>query len=246
MERNSERKVALITGSSQRIGAGIVRSLHQEGMDVAIHFNNSESPAKQLRRQLNNQRPDSAEIFQADLQDPGAAEKLAPSVVNHFGRLDVLVNNASILDFEDGRALAQNRYQDMIGIHIGAPYYLTWSAANALRETKGCVINIVDIYAQHPKNTLVLYSATKAALESLTKSFAMEFAPDIRVNAIAPGAILWPDQPTGTDSILENTPLGRLGTVDEIADAVRFLVFDATFTTGQTITIDGGRSVTPI
>lgn len=241
---NSNRKVALVTGSSQRIGAAIVRSLHANGMDVAIHYNNSESKANQLQRELNDLRAGSATTFHADFSDLATVTSFGNGVVNHFGRLDVLINNASIFDLESDAALSMEGYQNLVDIHIGTPYFLTLAVAEALKETNGCVINITDIYAQRPNASLALYSASKAALESMTKSFALEFAPRVRVNAIAPGAILWPNDDTESESILEKTPLGRLGRVEEIANAVNYLVFNATFTTGQVLTIDGGRTVT--
>ncbi len=239
----SERKVALITGGSRRIGAAIVRRLHSNGMDVAIHYRKSESYANLLRDELNGQRSNSAKTFPADLSDLPAIESFADRVITQFGRLDALVNNASIIDPESDTVLSTNQYQALLDIHIGAPYYLTSAVAPALKESKGCVVNIVDIYAQRPKNSMAIYSASKAGLESLTKSFALEMAPKVRVNAIAPGAILWLENAPPEESILSNTPLGRLGTVDEIADAVRYLVFDATFTTGQVLTVDGGRTI---
>ncbi len=239
----SERKVALVTGGGRRIGAAIVHRLHSNGMDVAIHYRKSESHANQLRDELNAKRSDSAKTFPADLSDLPAIESFADRVITQFGRLDVLVNNASLIDFEFDAVLSMNQYHALLDVHIGAPYYLTSAVAPALEESRGCVINITDIYAQRPKNSMALYSASKAGLESLTKSFALEMAPNVRVNAIAPGAILWLENASPEESILNNTPLGRLGTVDEIADAVRYLVFDATFTTGQVLTVDGGRTI---
>lgn len=239
----SERKVALVTGGSRRIGAAVVRCLHANGMDVAIHYRNSESHAKRLQDELNERRSDSAKTFLADFSDLTGIENFANRVVARFGRLDVLVNNASIIDSEPDTVLSTNQYQALLDVHIGAPYYLTSAVAPALEESKGCVVNITDIYAQRPKKSMALYSASKAGLESLTKSFALEMAPNVRVNAIAPGAILWLENSTPERSILNNTPLGRLGTVDEIAAAVTYLVFDATFTTGQVVTVDGGRMI---
>ncbi|MDE0309783.1 MAG: pteridine reductase [Acidiferrobacterales bacterium] len=239
----SERKVALVTGGSRRIGAAIVRRLHSRGMDIAIHYHRSGSQADQLCDELNGQRPDSACTFRADLSDLGAIQGFANRVIQQFGRLDVLVNNASVIDCESNAALSTNQYRALLDIHVGAPYYLTSAVAPALKESTGCIVNITDIYAQRPKTSMALYSASKAGLESLTKSFALELAPDVRVNAIAPGAILWLKNAAPEESILDNTPLGRLGTVDEIADAVSYLVFEATFTTGQVVTVDGGRLV---
>ena len=239
----SKRKVALVTGGSRRIGAVIVRRLHSNGMNVAIHYRKSELHARLLRDELNEQRPDSAKMFPADFNDLTKIERFANRVITQFGRLDVLVNNASKFESESDTALTTDQYQALLDVHIGAPYYLTLAVAPALKESKGCIVNITDIYAQRSKNSLALYSASKAGLESLTKSFALEMAPDVRVNAIAPGAILWPENAPPEESILNNTPLGRLGTVDEIADAVRYLVLDATFTTGQVVTVDGGRII---
>lgn len=240
---NSDRKVALVTGSSQRIGAAAVRRLHAKGMDIAIHYNTSMVKADALQRELDDLRSGSATTFQADFNEMESVGGLGKAVVDHFGRLDVLINNASIFNIESDKALPVEGYRNLIDIHIGTPYYLTMAVAGALNETRGCVINITDIYAQRPCNHQALYSASKAALESITKSFALQLAPEVRVNAIAPGAILWPENAKDSESILDNTPLGRLGKVEEIANAVNYLVFDATFTTGQILTIDGGRTI---
>ena len=240
---SSKTKVALVTGSSQRIGAQIVRNLHKNGMDVAIHYRNSEEQATHLKNELNQIRPASAMAFSADFNHLDEVEILAEQVIEHFGRLDALVNNASILEYESNTSMGKEQYQALVNLHIGAPYYLTRAVANSLKESRGCVVNIVDIYAQRPPTSLALYSATKAGLVSMTKSFALDLAPEVRVNAVAPGAIQLPNDSANWDLILERTPLERLGSADEIAEAVKYLIFDATFTTGHVLTVDGGRAI---
>ena len=239
----TSEKVALVTGSGQRIGAAIVQGLHSRGMKVAIHYRNSKSEALSLQQKLNKIRPNSTTIFQADLLDKKSIFQLGERVVNELGRLDALVNNASLFRSETDKLSSIENFEELAGIHVLAPYTLTLSVLPELRKSKGCVVNVTDIYAQRPKKHFALYSATKAALESLTKSMALEFAPDVRVNAVAPGAILWQKEGPVEKDILGRTPLKRLGNIDDIAKAIEYLVLDATFTTGQILTIDGGRSI---
>ena len=239
----TSEKVALVTGSGQRIGAAIVQGLHSRGMKVAIHYRNSRIDALSLQHKLNEVRPNSATVFQADLLDKKSTSKLGERVVNELGRLDALVNNASLFRSETNILSSVENFEELAGIHVLAPYILTLSVLPELRKSKGCVVNVTDIYAQRPKKHLALYSATKAALESLTKSMALEFAPDVRVNAVAPGAILWPKDEPAEKDIIGRTPLKRLGNIDDVAKAIEYLVFDATFTTGQILTIDGGRTI---
>lgn len=238
-------KVALITGGSRRIGAAIVRGLHSRGLNVAIHYRESKEDAKRLSSQLNQIRPNSAAIFgSVDLLDFDACSHLAENTFAHFSRLDVLVNNASIFEPTQISETSLEEIQRISAVNVYAPYSLMQSAAPMLKITNGSIVNVSDIYARFPKINYSIYCAAKASLESLTKSFALELAPEIRVNAIAPGAILWPESPTANKvEIIEKTPLKRLGDVEEIASAVNFLACDATYMTGQVLTMDGGRTI---
>ena len=238
-------KVALITGGSRRIGAAIVWGLHSRGLNVAIHYRNSKKDAKRLSARLNQIRPRSAQIFgSTNLLDFYACSQLVESAFAHFGRLDVLVNNASIFEPTKLGETSLEEIHRMSAVNVYAPYSLMQFAAPMLRMSNGSVVNVSDIYARFPKVNYSVYCATKASLESLTKSFALELAPDIRVNAIALGAILWPENPsTNRGGIIEKTPLERLGTLDEVASAVNFLACDATYMTGQVLTVDGGRTI---
>ena len=183
----SKNPTVLVTGSSQRIGAAIIRKFHAHGLDVAIHYRNAREEAHSLEAELNAIRSRSARVFRTDLLLPKAITRLGQCVIDHFGRLDVLINNASIFRQDDHSM--PDLAEQLFGIHVQAPNLLTEAVANALRKTKGSVINITDIYAQRPLQGYGLYCASKAALESLTKSQAIMLAPDVRVNAIAPGAI---------------------------------------------------------
>ncbi len=238
----SKNPTVLVTGSSQRIGAAIIRKFHAHGLDVAIHYRNARDEAHSLESELNAIRSHSARVFRTDLLLPKAIARLGQCVIDHFGRLDVLINNASIFRQDDHNA--PGLAEQLFGVHVQAPNLLTEAVANALRKTNGSVINITDIYAQRPLRGYSLYCASKAALESLTKSQAVMLAPEIRVNAIAPGAILWPENSkTGSKKVIDNTPLQRVGKVSEIADAAVFLALFSKFTTGQVLVVDGGRSV---
>ena len=240
----SEGKVALVTGSSQRIGAAIARELHSQGLTVAIHYRSSEFQAKELTQELNGIRPNSAVEFQADLFEFDQILELGNQLTQSFGRLDVLVNNASEFQPNAIGDTSTESFDRMFGIHVKAPYFLVQSVLPVLQKVKGCVVNVTDIYASHPLQDYSLYCASKAALEALTKSLALELAPEVRVNAVAPGAILWAEGETVAQEVLSKTPLGRIGTVNELAAAVRYLALEATFTTGQTLTVDGGRVIT--
>ena len=240
----SEGKVALVTGSSQRIGAAVVRELHSQGLTVAIHYRNSAHQAKELTQELNGIRANSAVEFQADLYEFDQVLELGNQLTRSFGRLDVLVNNASEFQPNAIGDTSTESFDRMFGIHVKAPYFLVQSVLPALRIVKGCVVNVTDIYASYPLQNYSLYCASKAALEALTKSMALELAPEVRVNAVAPGAILWAEGETVAQEVLSKTPLGRIGTVNELAAAVKFLALDATFSTGQTLTVDGGRVIT--
>ena len=244
MSSENSEKTALVTGGSKQIGAAIVCGLHARGFKVAIHFRNSDREANQLARKLNGLRPESAYVFRANLLDTRAVLQLGAAVVERFSRLDVLVNNASVFSANQSGDASIRQFDELTGIHMKAPYFLTQAVAPFLSESKGCVINITDIYAIRPLPNYALYCATKYGLESLTRSMAMELAPDVRVNAVAPGAIIWPEHDdSGKQEMIQRTPLNRIGDVNEIADMVVFLACDATFMTGQVLTVDGGRII---
>ncbi len=241
---SQNNKVALVTGGSQRIGAAIVREFHSQGLSVAIHYRRSEQLALELAEDLNRTRPKSAVAFQANFKELEEVTRLGHQVVDAFDRLDVLINNASEFFPTSILEASAEQFGSLFAVHVKAPYFLAQSVLPQLRESKGCIVNITDIYAMRPLSNYSLYCASKAALESLTKSLAVELAPEIRVNAVAPGAILWAEGEPASLEVISKTPLGRLGTTEELVAAVRYLALEATFTTGQILTVDGGRSVT--
>ena len=241
-----EGKVALVTGAAQRIGAAVVRALHAEGMQVALHYRRSREPAEALAAELNAQRPASVALFQADLLGRGRPERLVEKVVGTWGRLDVLVNNASSFYPTPVGTVTEEVWEGLIGTNLKAPFFLAQAAAPHLKLSRGCIVNLADIHGLRPLKEHAVYSISKAALVMLTRSLARELGPEVRVNAVAPGAILWPEQ--GLDEltrqrILSRTALKRQGRPEDIARAVRFLVRDADYVTGQVIAVDGGRSV---
>lgn len=250
MERNTDRdlqgRVALITGGGRRIGAQIARQLHAEGMNLVIHFRRSAAEAEQLRDELQSRRADSVKLVQADLLAPGAAKSLAQDAVAGFGRMDVLINNASSFHPTPVGEITEAHWDDLMGTNLKLPLFLSQALAPALRDTGGCIVNIVDIHALRPLKSHPVYCAAKAGLWMLTRSLARELGPEVRVNGVAPGAILWPE--TDQESldhaqILERTALKREGSPQDIARAVLFLIRDAGYVTGQIIPVDGGRSL---
>ena len=245
-ENPTAEKVALITGAAKRIGAAIAETLHAAGMRVAVHYRHSEVEATTLCEKLNSIRTDSAKCFRADLIQDGGPEELIQRVLEWGGALDLLVNNASSFYPTPLGEIDETAWTDIIGTNLKAPLFLSQSAAPALREAKGNIINIVDIHAQRPLRGHHVYGVAKAGLVMLTRSLAKDLAPEVRVNGIAPGAIVWPEGGITNDlkkTILDQVPLGRAGAPADIAGAVRFFVNDATYATGQIIAIDGGRSV---
>ena len=237
-------KVALVTGGTRRIGAGIVRRLHGCGMNVAIHCKSSIKSGERLVDQLNLVRPASALLLQADLLDFDRVGKLVTDTLEQYQRLDAIVNNASVFYATRIEDISADKMDEMLGVHIKAPLALIQAGCAELRNNRGSVVNVTDLYAQHNLANYSAYCASKAGLEAVTRSLAVELAPEVRVNAIAPGAILWNNDSTQQGSIIARTPLQRTGSVEEIADGVVYLIRDATFTTGQVLTIDGGRSLT--
>lgn len=243
--QNRAPKVALITGGARRVGAVITQALHQAGFNVAIHYRHSEDEAQQLQQQLNTIRPGSAKIFSTDLNDMTAVKQLAKSVIDSCGRLDLLVNNASAFYPTPVEQSNQEQWDELVNSNLRAPYFLSAALSNALNQTQGCIINMIDIHAQRGLPGYSIYSIAKAGLEMMTKSLAKELAPEVRVNGVSPGAILWPEQPLGDkekQKTLDKTLLNRLGRCEDLADAIVFLA-SANYITGQILAVDGGKSL---
>lgn len=240
-------KAALITGAARRVGAVIARALHGEGMNVVVHYRGASDAAEALKEELCSDRKDSAEIVQADLLDDGVPERVVAAAVERFDQLDVVVNNASAFFGTKIGAVTSEHWDELVGINLKAPFFLTQAASSHLKASSGVVVNIVDIYADRPLKGYPVYSIAKAGLVMMTKALARELGPNVRVNAIAPGAILWPEQGTSQSTqrkIVARTALKRQGEPDDIADAVLYLVRDATYVTGQVLAVDGGRTLT--
>ena len=236
---------ALVTGSARRIGAAIVRSLHSAGANVAVHYRGSADDASELVATLNALRGDSARAFQADLAEASACAPLIDAVVAWHERLDVLVNNASSFFATPLGSITEAQWSDLTGSNLKAPLFLSQAAWPHLRAHAGNIVNIVDVHAQRPLRHYAPYVSAKAGLEMLTKSLAKEMAPDVRVNGVAPGAILWPEDDMSDAvkaSILEQIPLRRSGEAADIANCVLFLLQEGTYMTGCVIPVDGGRS----
>ncbi len=241
-----ENHVALITGAARRIGAAIARTLHAHGANVAIHYRGSAEEAADLTDELNSQRADSAASYAADLTDTAGLNTLVEDVVAWRNRLDILVNNASSFYPTPVGEITEDQWDDLIGTNLKAPLFLSQAAVPSLREARGVIINIVDVHSQRPLRDHTVYGPSKAGLAMLTRSLAKDLAPEVRVNGVSPGAILWPENGMSgatKDAILEQVPLGRPGTPDDVANAVLFLAKDADYVTGQIIAIDGGRSI---
>jgi pteridine reductase len=243
-----DSKVALITGGARRIGAAIARTLHAEGMNLIIHYRNSGDNAKTLADELNQHRSGSVALAKADLEKTEDCSRLAQQAIDAFGRIHALINNASAFFPTPLGEISQKHWETLLGVNLKAPFFLSQACAEALTSTQGAIINLTDIYAKRPLPKHLVYSVSKAGLVALTHSLAQELGPDVRVNAIAPGAILWPesgDTQENQEEIIRRTPLGRLGDPGDIAGTVLFLLRDAPFITGQVINVDGGRSVRP-
>ena len=246
MSENLNNKVALVTGAARRIGAGIVRGLHADGAAVAVHYRGSATEAETLVGELNTLRDNSAEAFQLDLQDCEAMPQLIADVAAWGGSLDILVNNASVFYPTPPGDITGDQWDDIVGSNLKAPLFLSQAAIPELRRSRGAIINIVDIHSQRPLRNYTVYGATKAGLAMLTRSLAKDLAPEIRVNGVSPGAILWPEDDMSDDdkdSILQQVPLARSGDPSDIAGCVLYLARDATYVTGQIIAVDGGRSL---
>jgi pteridine reductase len=237
-------KTALITGGTRRIGATIARALHAAGMNLTLHYRASVGDAFALRDELNGQRPDSVMLVQADLLDTARLPTLVEATVGHWGRLDLLLNNASSFYPTPLADATPAQWEELLGSNLKAPFFLAQAAAPHLHAVQGNIVNLVDVYAQRPLDRHPIYSIAKAGLAMLTQALARELAPTVRVNGIAPGAILWPESNTGSSAyLLSRIPLQRLGDPRDIARAVLFLIRDGDYITGQVIPVDGGRSL---
>jgi Dehydrogenases with different specificities (related to short-chain alcohol dehydrogenases) len=240
-------KVVLITGGAKRVGAATCRRLHSAGANLMLHYRVSAGEARLLQAELNHQRKDSVALIQADLLDIAKLPAMVEQTVQSFGRLDALVNNASSFFQTPVGEITAAAWEDLIGTNLRAPLFLSQAAAPALKKSLGAIVNITDIHAERPLKNYVVYSVAKAGLVGLTRSLARELAPEVRVNAVAPGPILWPDDESfdelSRQRIISHTPLKREGTPEDIAKAVHFLLAEATYVTGETINVDGGRHV---
>jgi len=237
------RPVALVTGAARRIGAVIARRLHAAGYDVALHARRSRSELDALVAELERARPSSTLALEADLGNVTALPDLANAAVERFGRLDALVNNAAAFYPTPVGSATPAQWDELFGTNARAPFFLAQAAAPHLAASNGAIVNIVDIYAEQPLASHAIYSMSKAALAAMTKALARDLAPDVRVNGVAPGAILWPDagkSEAAQQALIERTPLKRAGSPDDIAGAVMWLL-EAPFVTGEIVRVDGGR-----
>ena len=237
----------LITGAARRVGAAIARMLHVAGANVVLHYRTSSGDAERLAASLNVERADSVLAIAADLGDAGAITALVEHAVGCFGRLDGLVNNASSFFKTSIGGIDEAAWQQLIDSNLKGPLFLSQAAAPHLARQSGAIVNITDIHVERPLKGYAVYTSAKAGLAALTRSLAIELAPQVRVNAVAPGAINWPEDDSfgaaERAAIISRTPLQRTGSEDDIARTVKFLLFDAPFITGQTINVDGGRSI---
>jgi pteridine reductase len=239
-------KVFLVTGAARRIGAAIVTRLHENGARVAIHYRGSEDEARRLRDKLNSVRDDSALMVQSDLLQVDTLPALIDSVGMWGGQLDGLINNASSFYPTPIGSITEAQWDELIGSNLKAPLFLSQAAVELLRKSRGTIVNIVDIHAQRPLRDHPVYGSAKAGLAMLTRSLARDLAPQVRVNGVSPGAILWPEDgmtDAARENILKQIPQQRAGEPRHIADTVLYLVRDASYVTGQIIAVDGGRSI---
>jgi pteridine reductase len=239
--------VILITGAARRVGAEISRTLHAAGANVVLHYRDSVTEATALAAELNSRREKSALAVRRDLSDVAVLPDLITEIVQHFGRLDALVNNASSFFPTPLGSIDAAVWDDLIGSNLKGPLFLSQAAAPQLAKANGCIVNITDIHAERPLKGYPLYCAAKAGLLGLTRALALELAPAVRVNAVAPGAIEWPENDSdfpaaARAAIIDHTLLKRVGSPSDIARTVKFLIFDAPYVTGQVINVDGGRT----
>lgn len=241
-------KVALITGGARRVGAAICRHLHARGVDLMVHYRHSADEARALQDELNAVRADSVALVQADVLHMPSLPGLVADTVRRFGRLDILINNASSFFPSPIGEITEREWDDLVGTNLKTPLFLSQAAAPQLRRNHGCIVNIVDIHADRPMRNYIVYSAAKGGLLALTRSLACDLGPEVRVNGVSPGIIMWPEDDRWADEVarqrlIQTTLLKRVGDPDDIARTVEFLVFDAPYVTGQIIAVDGGRSI---
>lgn len=239
-------KVALVTGGAARIGAAIAEMLHGAGFNLALHYRSSHGEAAALQTRLEARRPDSVRLFSADLREVAAALKLVEEAVAAWGRLDALVNNASVFYPTPLGEATEEHWEELLDVNLKAPFFLSQAAFPQLKRQRGSIVNLIDVYAYRPRPGYPIYSLSKAGLLVLTRVLAREMAPEVRVNGVAPGAILWPKTPiseAARAALLDSIPLRRMGRVADIAQAVRYLICDADYVTGQMLAVDGGRSL---
>ena len=246
MPPRQERPVALITGGAKRVGAQIARTLHAAGYDLALHCRHAVAEAGALTAELEAIRPGSTLVLQAELAEVDALPALVDTTLARYGRLDALINNASAFYPTPVGSASTAQWNELFASNAQAPFFLAQAAVPALRETHGAIVNLVDVYAERPLANHPIYCMAKAALAAMTRSLALDLGPDIRVNGIAPGAVMWPSDGKPYDdqqALLARTPLKRAGSAQDVAGAVLWLLRDAVFVTGQIIRVDGGRSL---
>ena len=242
-------KVVLVTGGARRVGSAMCRLLHREGARVVIHYRHSADEARALGEALERERPNSAATVQADLLDTAhAVPRLIEETLARFGRLDALIQNASSFFPTPVGSIGEDDFLDLIGTNLKAPLFVAQAAAPALAAASGCIVNLIDIHADRPLKGYVVYSIAKAGLAGLTRSLAIELGPAVRVNGIAPGAVMWPADdvnfdPAERERIVGQTLLQRAGSPEDIAAAARYLICEAPYVTGQILAVDGGRSL---
>jgi pteridine reductase len=243
-----ENKAVLITGGARRVGAAIARRLHAAGANLVVHYRSSAAEARNLKQELTAARAGSVALVQADLLKPGNLGALVKDAVKAYGQLDALVNNASSFYPTPLGEITEQAWDDLVGTNLKAPLFLSQAAARELKKNHGAIVNIIDIHAEFPMKSYVVYNIAKGGLVALTRSLARELGPEVRVNGVAPGTILWPDDDSWKDEvsrqrIMNQTALKRIGEPDDIAKAVEFLLTGGPYVTGQVLAVDGGRSV---
>lgn len=243
---SKQNKTILITGGAKRIGRQMAITLHAAGHNIIVHYRSSAGEANALVADLNAKRPSSAVAIQGELLDTRAIPRLVSEAVKVFNGLDVLINNASTFYPTPIEIIEEDFWNDLVGSNLKAPAFMVKACVPHLRKNNGCIINIVDIHARRPMANHPIYCSAKAGLEMLTKSLARDLAPSIRVNAVSPGAILWPEDDSGMaeqEDVLKQIPMKRMGKPKDVASLAQFLIDEAEYITGQVIAVDGGRSV---
>jgi pteridine reductase len=248
MDNALQGKVVLVTGGAKRVGAAICRRLHAAGASLLVHYRSSAIEARALQVELQSRRGDSVAVAQADLLKVASCAQLVKAALKQFERLDAVVNNASSFFPTAVGEITEQAWDDLVGTNLKAPLFLAQAAAVELRRNHGCIVNLIDIHADRPMRNHAVYTAAKGGLAALTRALARDLGPEVRVNGIAPGTIVWPDDDTWRDEvarqrIINQSALKRIGEPDDIARAVQFLIADAPYVTGQIIAVDGGRSI---